>query len=345
MICFCENFKQCFFVVFKKFRNIIVDMCLQKLLFWNDVKIFSFIINMRFQNSSLIEKNRREIVAFVKNVLNIDDAMNIDEIINLASWHHEYLSKTNSLQKLLNIIYSDLNSRFSSNQYFSERVILVVINIDVQRINEICVDKFRENVHFKHNFNISVDFELKNEFDDECFHHYNEISLSFHIFRLKVDMSVMILRNLKLFVKCNEIRARIIRIDERVIEIEIIDDKRKNIRIVIFRISLQFKNDENSKNRQTNVLCQFTRRQYSIRSIFAMIVNKSQNQSLRYVNIDIKMRNCFIHDQFYVIVSKITNKHNFHIVIFELNVLSDDFSREIISHQWKKILLKRTRFD
>ena len=344
-IYFCENFKQCFFVVFKRFRNIIVNMCLQKLFFWNDVKILFLIINMRFRNFSLIEKNRQKIVVFVKNVLNIDNAMNIDENINFASWHHEYLFKINSLQKLINIIYFDLNFIFFSNQYFSERVILAMINIDVQKINEIRVDKFRENVHFKHNFNIFVNFELKNEFDDECFHHYNEISLFFYILRLKIDMSIMILRNLKFLVKCNEIKIRIIRIDERIIKIEIIDDKRNNIKIIISRMSLQFKNDKNNKNRQTNVLCQFIKRQYFIRLIFAMIVNKFQNQSLRYVNIDIKMRYYFNHDQFYVIVFKITNKHNFHIVIFELNVLSNDFSRKIINHQWTKILLNKTRFN
>ena len=299
---------------------------------------------MRFQKISLIEKNRQKIVVFAKNVLNIDDAMNIDENINFASWHHEYLFKTNFLQKFINIIYFDLNFIFFNNQYFNKRVIFAIINIDVQKINEICVDKFRENVYFKHNFNIFVNFELKNEFDDECFYHYNEISF-FYILRLKIDMLIMILRNLKFLVKCNEIKIRITRIDERIIEIEIIDDKRNDIKIIISRISLQFKNDENNKNRQTSVFCQFIKRQYFIRSIFAIIVNKFQNQSLRYVSIDIKMQCCFIHDQFYVIVFKITNKHNFHIVIFELNVLSNDFSREIISHQWKKILLKRIRFD
>ena len=98
----------------------------------------------------------------------------------------------------------------------------------------------------------------------------------------------------------------------------------------ISRISLQFKNDECNKNRWTNVFCQFIKRQFFVRSIFAIIINKSQNQSLRYVSVDIQMRNYFIYNQFYVIVFKITNKHNFYIIIFELNVLSNDFSREII---------------
>ena len=85
MICFCGDFRQCFSIVFKRFRDIIVSMCLQKLFFWDDVKILFFIINMRFQDFSLIEESRQEVAVFAKDVLNIDDAMNIDENINFAS--------------------------------------------------------------------------------------------------------------------------------------------------------------------------------------------------------------------------------------------------------------------
>ena len=56
-------------------------------------------------------------------------------------------------------------------------------------------------------------------------------------------MFIIILRNLKFFIKCNNIKIRIIRVNKKIIEIEIIDDKQKNIKIIIFRISLQFKNN------------------------------------------------------------------------------------------------------
>ena len=194
IVCFCEDFKQCLSVVSNKSRNTIVNMCLSKFLFWIDVKILSLIINMRLQNSLLIEQDRQEVAVFAKNVLNIDDAMTIDDK-NIASWDHEYIFKINSQQKLINIIYSDLRFNVFSNQYLNERIILAMINLDVQHINEICIDKLRENVHLRHNVNTLVNSDMKNEFDDECFHHYKKVSFSSHILRLKIDMSIMILRN------------------------------------------------------------------------------------------------------------------------------------------------------
>ena len=104
---------------------------------------------------------------------------------------------------------------------------------------------------------------------------------------LKIDILVMLLRNIRSFIICNEIKTRITRIVENVLKIEIIVDKFQNINIFIFCILLNFKNDKINKSRKKIVLYQFTRRQYFIRSIFVMIINKSQKQSLRYVDIDI----------------------------------------------------------
>ena len=156
---------------------------------------------------------------------------------------------------------------------------------------------------------------MMKEFSFECFHHYDEVSLSSHKLNLKIDMSIMMLRNICSFVMCNDIKARITRIFENVLKIEIIVDKSKDINISILRISLNFKNDEINKSRKKIVFCQFTRRQYLIRSTFAMIINKSQKQSLRYVDIDIQTRECFTHDQSYVAIFKIIKKCNLYMII------------------------------
>ena len=85
----------------------------------------------------------------------------------------------------------------------------------------------------------------------------------------------MLLRNIRSFVMCNEIKARITRVDNNVMKIEIIIDKCKSEIIAISRISLNFKNDEINKERKQIVFCNFTRRQYFIQSTFAMTINKS----------------------------------------------------------------------
>ena len=147
-----------------------------------------------------------------------------------------------------------------NNQYLNERKIFAIVNFDVRQINEICVNKFREFIHSKHVFNVFVNSVLKNDFDDECFHHYKEILLIFQTLRLNVNMFVIILRNLKFLIKRKKTRIRITRVENHVIEIEIIDDELKKIKIVLFRIHLQFKNDENNKNRRAIAFCQITKR-------------------------------------------------------------------------------------
>ena len=152
------------------------------------------------------------------------------------------------------------------------------------------------------------------------FRHFHLIKLKLKL-NLKIDMFVMLLRNIRSFVMCNEIKVRITRIVEHVLKIEIIVDKSQNIKILISRISLNFKNDEINKNRKKIVLCQFTRRQYFIRSIFDIIINKSQRQSLRYVDIDIQTRECFTHDQLYVTIFKVIKKRNLYMIILKTKSL------------------------
>ena len=212
IVCFCENFKQCFFVVVNKSRNIVINMNFQKIFFWREMNILFLIINMRFQNFSFNEQNRQKIIEFVRDVFDIDNAI-ITKNNKMISWKHDYLLFKNSQIDFIDIIYFDFHVRIFNNQYFNERTILIVVNIDVLHINDVCIDKFRESLQLKHNVNIFVDSNLKKKFDDECFHRYNEISFSFHTFRLKIDMFIMIFRNLKSFIKCNDIKIRIIRIN------------------------------------------------------------------------------------------------------------------------------------
>ena len=199
--------------------------------------------------------------------------------------------------------------------------------MNVEIINKVCIDRLREAIIYKYSYDRAFDFANIEKFFSKYFHHYNEQFLLSYILYLKIDILVILLRNIYLFFICNKIRARITRIDNNVLKIEIIASKIKSEIIVISRISLNSKNDKISSERKKIVPCQFTRRQYSIRLIFAMTINKSQNQSFRYIDIDIQTRECFSHKHLYVVVSRITKKCNLYIIILEAN--SIDVSRLI----------------
>ena len=102
--------------------------------------------------------------------------------------------------------------------------------------------------------------EKKNSF--EYFHKYDEISLSFHILRLKINMFIMFFRNIRFSIMCNDIRAKFTRVTFYVLKIEMISNKSINEKILIFRISLNSKNDEINKKRKKIVSCQFIKRQF-----------------------------------------------------------------------------------
>ena len=129
---------------------------------------------------------------------------------------------------------------------------------------------------------------------------------------------------------------KLIRVTSHVLKIEIINDKNKNELILISRISLHFKNDAQNKNRKKTVSCQFSKTQYFVRFVFAIIVNKFQNQSMRIVKIDIRTRECFTHDQLYVVFFKIINIINFYIVTSNYENKHLRFLKNI---QWKKMFL------
>ena len=339
MIIFCDDFKQTLSICFNKFKNIIIICCLQHAFFWSKIKIFRLKINMRFRNFNLNARKRINVFKFAAKILQIDNAITThifnDNQKNWIEWNQNFI-KNNTQNDLIKIIYFDIFKNFSNVDYLSERVILIVINVDVDRINIVCVKSMRNDIHFKYNDDQTINEIMREKFFFECFHNYDELFLFFHVFRLKIDMFLMIFRNFNFSIQCNDTRVKLTRVISHVLKIEIINDKSKNELILISRISLHFKNDAQNKNRRKIVSCQFSRTQYSVRFVFAIIVNKSQNQSMRVVKIDIRTRKCFTHDQLYVVFFKIINMINFYIVTSNYE---NKHLRLLKNIQWKKVLL------
>ena len=138
MICFYENFKQTLLVCSSKKKDAIVDSCLQRISFWSKIEILRLIINIRLQNLNLNEKDRRDATQFAQKMLDIND-----EIItflfendnkNKTFWNHEFI-EDNSQLKLIKTLYFDLRHIVSNVEYLSQRVIFVIINVNVEIIN------------------------------------------------------------------------------------------------------------------------------------------------------------------------------------------------------------------
>ena len=144
---------------------------------------------------------------------------------------------------------------FPNIDYLSKRAILALVNLNVEIINKICIDRLRETIIYKYNYDCVFNLANIEKFLSKCFYYYDEQSLSFYILYLKIDILVILLRNIRFSFMCNKIKVRITRIDNNVLKIEIIASKIKNKIIVISRILLNFKNDKVSSERRKIVLC------------------------------------------------------------------------------------------
>ena len=159
-------------------------------------------------------------------------------------------------------------------QYLKNRIIFVIVNVNVQFFNKICMNKLLNNVYYKYNSN-----KIKNKTNHEtyfskCFYYYDKASLFFYLLLLKMNMFVMIFRNIQFFVMCNDIRTRLLIIDQNVLKTKIIANKHVNYKIFILRISLNCKNNDVNKNKRKTMFISFIKKQYFIRLIFVIIINK-----------------------------------------------------------------------
>jgi len=184
------------------------------------------------------------------------------------------------------------------------------------------LDCLQNNLKICNNINRIQDFANIEKYNFKYFYNYNKTSLLSYILRLKINIFVIILRNLESFLKYNNICICLIHINQNVLEAKIIDSKCYSIKILIFCISLKSKNNKISQDYRLQVFYLFIKRQFSIRSTFAIIINKFQNQSFRYIDINIQIRNCFNYNQFYVVASRITKKKNLYIIVLVDNIYS-----------------------
>ncbi len=87
---------------------------------------------------------------------------------------------------LIDIIYFNFRNTFTFNNYLDKCAILVVINKNVIKINNLCFDCLRDNLKIRNNINQVQDFANVEKYNLEYFYNYNKTSLLSNILRLKI---------------------------------------------------------------------------------------------------------------------------------------------------------------
>jgi hypothetical protein len=298
---FGGDFKQILPVIIKGGRAQTVGASVRRSRLWGHFVVLHLHQNMRLNTRIEAEAN------FAKWQLEVGQGKHTDKdsVISLPA---HFKCRDNTVDSLIESIYPGIRTRNHSSSYFAERTILSSLNSQVDSINQELLRKFPGNVQLFHSADCIPGTEQTGE-DDPMLHYppeyLNEINCSglpLARLELKVGCPIMVLKNLDAANGvCNGSRGILSRCSNRVLEMELITGDFAGQKVFIPR-TLNTPTDE-------QVAFKFTRRQFPVRLCFAMTINKSQGQSVKYVGLDLR-RPVFTHGQFYVGISRVTSVSN-----------------------------------
>nr|XP_009788204.1 PREDICTED: ATP-dependent DNA helicase PIF6-like [Nicotiana sylvestris] len=130
-----------------------------------------------------------------------------------------------------------------------------------------------------------------------------------HVLTLKVDVPVMLLRNIDQSAGLRNGTSLIItKLGNQVIEAKVLSGHMAGQKVFIHRMTLT--------PSDARIPFKFQRTQFPIAISFAMTINKSQGQSLSYVGLFLK-KPVFTHGQLYIALSWVTTRKRLKVLVYD----------------------------
>jgi ATP-dependent DNA helicase PIF1 len=193
-------------------------------------------------------------------------------------------------------IYPRLHEGQATNKYLRERAILAPRNKEVSLINTMVLSYLPGAQVDFFSANFVKDTEVANTYPSEFLNTLEVSGMPSHKLPLKIGAPVMLLRNLDPSTGlCNGTHLIVRRFTMRVVEAKIITCKRTGNMAFIPRIKFISDNSD--------LPFTFARKQFPLRLVYAMTINKFQGQTLSHVGLHLT-DDVFLHGQFYVAFSR-----------------------------------------
>lgn len=299
------DFRQVLPVVPKGTRAAIVSASIKRHSLWQHVHKMELIVNMRVQR--LLQELGVEAAAqqqqWAGMLLEVGAGMHgsqfrvpDDMVVKLPN---DPSTPSEDAADLVNDVFGDLADLKAHPQDMIARCILCPKNDMVQEINELVTEQFPGEAQEY----FSADMTRPEEealYPIEFLNTLNPQGLPQHKLTLKIGQPIILLRNMDFKQGlANGTRLIIIHMETRIIKARVMSGSAEHIgkEVLIPRITL-----EPSENAELPVT--FRRKQFPIRSAFAMSINKAQGQTFKRVGIYLP-KSVFSHGQLYVAMSRV----------------------------------------
>jgi ATP-dependent DNA helicase PIF1 len=206
-----------------------------------------------------------------------------------------------TMEGLIAEIFPDFGANCTDHEYIAERVILAPTNHQVDRINNVIASAVPAPGPLDQRVYSSVD-RLEEDMPDPALfpvEFLNSLSVNGmapHELHLKKGMVVMVLRNLRTEGLANGSRVIITNLLDNVVQAEVASGQSKGQIVYLHRIDMS--------SADSTLPFKFIRRQFPIKPCYAMTINKSQGQSIKFVGVCLEEQ-VFCHGQLYVALSRV----------------------------------------
>ena len=247
-----------------------MDATLLRSYIWDNIKIIKLQQNMRAQSDIWFSEFLLRIGNGTEESFANDYVQLPDDILI------EYESEE-SIHMLIDRVFPDLESKWTSAAYMRERAILSTRNEHVDSLNALMIDKFsgKEKVYYSHD---SVDDDSHNNYPLDFLNSITPNVLPPHELKIK-NCPIILLRNIDPHNGlCNGTRLVVKGFADNAIDCEIVNGQHAGNRIFIPRIPM-------SPSEDITLPFKFKQKQFPIRLSFAMTINKAQGQTIPNVGI------------------------------------------------------------